>query len=228
MDRLDLACDSYSGRGAYNGESTMAMPLRVTEQCSSAAIVSVEPAIIALNRRSFLKAGFVLGAGISTGLSLTGCSSPPGTMPDGIQFISTKHLPMFDKLIAVLLPVEGSILTPPNTVPVIANIDAMLGVMNASTREDVLVLFDLFEYSSFFSTKLSRFSQLDDDDARSHIEECQSSSVFIQRAVVTAMKKFIYISYWRDEKTWSPIEFDGPVSKQWNLPSLGNAPLPAV
>ena len=206
----------------------MAMAQRVITQCSSAAIVSAEPAVQALNRRSFLKAGILLGAGISTGLSLGGCSSPVGTLPDGIQILSAKHIPMFEKLISVLLPVEGSILTPPDTVPVIANIDAMLGVMHASTREDVLVLFDLFEYSSIFSTQLSRFSQLDNEDARIHIEACQSSSLFIQRAVVTAMKKFIYIGYWRDEETWAPIEFDGPVSKQWNLPSLGNAPLPSA
>jgi len=206
----------------------MAMPQRVTEQCSSAVIVSAEPAVQALNRRSFLKAGLILGAGVSTGLSLGGCSSPVGSLPDGIQILSAKHLPMFEKLISVLLPVEGSILTPPDKVPVIANIDAMLGVMHASIREDVLVLFDLFEYSSIFSTQLSRFSQLDNEDARTHIEACQSSSLFIQRAVVTAMKKFIYIGYWRDEKTWGPIEFDGPVSKQWNLPSLGNAPLPVA
>ncbi|OUS27123.1 hypothetical protein A9Q99_17935 [Gammaproteobacteria bacterium 45_16_T64] len=170
----------------------------------------------------------VLGAGISTGLSLGGCSAPVGTLPDGIHYLSAKHIPLFDKLISVLLPVEGSILTPPDAVPVIANIDAMLGVMNASTREDVLVLFDLFEYSSIFSAELTRFSQLDNDDAWEHIEACQSSGLFIQRAVVTAMKKFIYIGYWRDEQTWKPIEFDGPVSKKWNLPSLGNAPLPTA
>ena len=206
----------------------MAMSQKVTRECLSAVIVSAEPAVQALNRRSFLKTGLLLGAGISTGLSLGGCSSPAGTLPDGIRVLSAKHMPLFEKLIPVLLPVEGSILTPPSAVPVIANIDAMLGLMQASTREDVLVLFDLFEYSSIFSTELARFSQLDNIEARNYIEACQSSSLFIQRAVVTAIKKFIYIGYWRDEKTWGPIEFDGPVSKQWKLPSLGNAPLPTA
>lgn len=206
----------------------MAMSKKIITEGSSAMIVSAEPAIQALNRRSFLKAGLLLGTGISTGLSLGGCSTSVDSLPDGIQFLSAKHIPLFEKLISVLLPVEGSILTPPDTVPVIPNIDAMLGVMNVSTREDVLVLFDLFEYGSIFSMQLSRFSQINDEDARIYIEACQNSSLFIQRAVVTAMKKFVYISYWRDEKTWGPIEFDGPVAKKWNLPSLGNAPLPAV
>ncbi len=206
----------------------MAISSKVTIECLSAVVDSAEPAVQALNRRVFLKAGLLLGAGISTGLSLGGCSSPVGLLPDGIQVLSAKQLPLFEKLISVLLPVEGSILTPPNAVPVIANIDAMLGLMQASTREDVLVLFDLFEYSSIFSTELTRFSQLDNIVARNHIEACQSSSLFIQRAVVTAIKKFIYIGYWRDEKTWGPIEFDGPVSKQWKLTSLGNAPLPTA
>lgn len=204
------------------------MAPKVRTQCSSAVTMIAEPAIQALNRRSFLKAGLLLGTGISTGLSLSGCSSSVEILPDGIQVLSARHIPMFEKLISVLLPVEGSILTPTEAVPVIANIDAMLGVMQASTRDDVLLLFDVFEYSPIFSRQILQFSQLDNDDARFHIEACQRSSISIQRAVVTAMKKFIYIGYWRDSKTWSPIDFDGPVSKQWNLPALGNAPLPAA
>lgn len=195
-------------------------------QRASIAAISAESAVQALNRRSFLKASLILGAGISSGLSLSGCSSPKEPTLDGIVFLSSKHIPLFEKLISVLLPVKGSILTPTDNVPIIANIDAMLGVMNASTREDVLILFDLFEYSSIFSTEFSRFSQLTNHEAQIYIDACQSSNLFIQRAVVTAIKKFIYVAYWRDEKTWDPIEFDGPVSEQWNLPSLGNAPLP--
>lgn len=187
---------------------------------------AVDAALTALNRRSFLKAGLMLGAGLSTGLTLGGCAQSESPLPEGIQHLLPKHLPLFQKLITVLLPEQEVGLTPANEVPILQNIDGMLGVMNAETRADVLTLFDLFEYSSVLMGEFTRFSLLDDDKAWQHIEDCQGADMFIPRAVVTAMKKFVYVSYWRDDSTWGPIEFDGAVSQQWKLPSLGNAPLP--
>lgn len=187
---------------------------------------ALKPALASLNRRAFLKGGLYLGAGIASTLTLGGCSGSLPPVPSGIQHLSASQVATVERLIEVLLPVQGSGLTSTEQIPVLKNVDNMLGTMDESVRPDVLVLFDLFEYGPLLSSNLSRFTKLSDEDAVNYIEDWQASGLFIQRAIMAAMKKFIYVSYWRDEGTWSAVEFDGAVSKRWGIPSLGNAPLP--
>ncbi len=206
----------------------MALSQESAEEISLILEPTIKEAVIELDRRSFIKYSMIAGASFSSTLIMGGCSVQKSNTPNTFQFLSSSHLPMLQKLILVLLPTKDSVLVSATEIPVIHNIDNMLGVMNRITRGEVLMLFNVFEYSPILTTKVSTFSQLKNNAAQSHVEDYQESSIGMLRAIVTALKKIIYISYWRDEKAWESIEFDGPVSKKWNLTQLGNAPLPQI
>lgn len=187
---------------------------------------SLELTTQALTRRRFLRSGVILGVGIPSLLSLNACSSNPKPPPKGIENLESSHIEIFQKLAQVLFPVEGTDLKSPKEIPLIKNIDTMLGTLEPSMLEDVHGLISLFNVGPYVSGfHLKAFTALETEAAIEYIDSWQEG-FFIQRAIASTMKKFIYASYWRDESTWPPLEFDGPVSEKWGLIRLGNAPLP--
>lgn len=178
-----------------------------------------------LSRRVFLKAG--LGVAVTASSVLTfGCSSEVSVNP-ALKTLSASQQALFQRMIHILLPTQGTALTAADSVPVLANIDHLFAGLDTKVLDDLEVAMMLFEHGSLLlGGHFSRFTRLDDADALTYIESWQNGSS-LQRGIVTTLKKMIYASYWRDEKTWAPVEFDGPVTVRWGLPSLGNAPLPA-
>lgn len=177
-----------------------------------------------LNRRSFLKAG--LGMAISsTSLLTLGCSSE-APVDIALKSLSPAQQQLFQRLIEVLLPVGKTGLTSAESVPVLANIDKLFAGLDSKVRGDLEGATVLFEYGSvLLGGHFSRFTRLNDADAVSYIDDWQNGNS-IQRGVITTLKKLVYASYWRDDKTWAPVGFDGPVTVRWGIPSLGNSPLP--
>ena len=117
-------------------------------------------------------------------------------------------------------------MTPLESVPVIANLDHLFSVMDPKVRSDLGTVVDLFEHASLVTGwHFSRFSRLSSEEAVAYIDAWQSGHP-IQQGIITVLKKLVYASYWREEVTWKPLEFDGPVSVKWGLASLGEAPLP--
>ena len=106
-------------------------------------------------------------------------------------------------------------------------VDGILADMEPAVLADLDKAVTLFEYGSGLVTgRFSRFSTLSDADAVAVLDEWQNGAS-LQRGIATVFKKLVYLAYWRHPDTWSAVEFDGPVSVKWGLPSLGNAPLPA-
>ena len=178
-----------------------------------------------LNRRAFLKAGLVTAIGTSTLLTM-GCSSEAPLDP-GLKVFTPSQQALFARLVDVLLPTQGTAMADTRSVPVLANVDHLLAGLEPKVREDLGAAMMLFEYGSLvLGGHFSRFTRLDDADAIAYIEDWQHGNT-IQRGVAATLKRLVYASYWRDEKTWAPVDYDGPVTVRWGLPSLGNAPLPA-
>ena len=106
----------------------------------------------------------------------------------------------------------------------VRNVQGILGFMDAATRKDVATGLTLFDNAAvFFHGK--RFVDLDEATARDYFDAWSRGNV-VQRTLGTVIKQLTYTSYWRDESTWGPVEFDGPVSDRWGIAYLGNAPLP--
>ncbi|WP_223422494.1 twin-arginine translocation signal domain-containing protein [Alcanivorax limicola] len=201
------------------------------DQSDQAAARQVTAPLAAVTRRRFMKGVLLGSAGLAVAAGGTFAvlrRSPVDQqpVPEGIRHLSQSEYHLFRRAIDVLLPLAGSALTPVAEVPVLANIDAMIGTLPAHIRKDVasgLMLFDNAAVVSGWHGR--RFVDLDDADAVAYFDRWSRGSV-IQRTMNTVIKQFVYVSYWRDPKTWPPVEFDGPVSDRWGIAYLGNAPLP--
>jgi len=176
------------------------------------------------SRRRFLKASALTLGTVSGSAALTGCSA--SEVAPGLKSLTPMEKGLYEKLMAVCLPTDGSILISPNSVPVIANIDRLYGLLDPKIRGDLKAAASLFEYgATLIGFHFKRFSQLTNEEAIAYIERWQAGAA-VQRGIATALKKLVYSSYWREDATWVPLNYDGPVSDKWGLASLGNAPLP--
>ncbi|MFP1684268.1 gluconate 2-dehydrogenase subunit 3 family protein [Alloalcanivorax sp. C16-1] len=138
--------------------------------------------------------------------------------------LSRQEYHLFDRARVALLPTEGTNLPDTGQVPVVANVQNMLGYMAPPLRDQLATGLGLFDNAAVvFHGR--RFVDLDPATARDYFDAWSRGNA-IQRTLATVIKQLVYSAYWSDPATWPPIEFDGPVSEQWGLAYLGNAPLP--
>lgn len=146
--------------------------------------------------------------------------------PDQIVNLDAGEYHLFRRAIEVLLPITDGPLTPVEQVPVMANIDHTMGLIEPAVREELRIGLALFDNAAVVAGLHGRrFVDLSTEDAVAYFDAWSRGNV-LQKALQTVVKKFVYISYWRDPATWPPVEFDGPVSEQWGIAYIGNAPLP--
>ena len=196
----------------------------MTSQWQSVALRDIESQLAPLSRRRFLvyasKGACLLGA-----VPLLGCDS--GGKASTGRALTAQQVDFFNHLANLLLP-TGSQLTPLSEIPLIANLDQMFSQSSEEIRGNLGVAINLFEYGGWFlGGRFSRFTRLQGSEAVAYIDEWQNGH-YMQQGIITILKKLVYASYWQDERTWSPLAFDGPVSDNWGLKSLGDAPLPKV
>lgn len=192
------------------------------------AAAPIEP----VTRRRFLK-GAMIGSAAVVGLAAGGFAwlrrSPLDGLPrpDHLANLSQGEYHLFNRAISVLLPLQDTNLTPLDQVPVIENINHMISLLPAHLRKDVGTGLALFDNAAVLSGWHGRrFVDLTDADAVAYFDAWSRGGT-IQRALASLIKQFVYVSYWREPATWPPVHFDGPVSDDWGIAYLGNAPLPA-
>lgn len=184
-----------------------------------------------LSRRQVLRwtlwgAAATVAAGTGTLALLRRSPVDSQALPGYLLHLVAAEYHLFARAIEVLLPVAGTPFPPPSGLPVIANIDRMVGLLEPGVRRDLgagLVLFDHGPLVSGWHGR--RFVDLPTAQAAAYFDRWAAGSS-LQRALATTVKKFVYAAYWREPATWPALQFDGPVSERWGLPSLGNAPLP--
>jgi hypothetical protein len=177
-----------------------------------------------LSRRGVLKSGLLMGASVGGMLAApTTALAADAGLPAGITSMSELEYRVLDRLRTILLPVQKFGLPSTTEVPVMANLDDLIGKLNAFPRTLLRVGLNAFEYGSIY--KFSRFSQLDDRAAYNTVESWQSG-IFFQRGLMSDIKTLVTFAYWRDPRTWTLLEYDGPVTEKWGIRRLGNAPLP--
>lgn len=199
---------------------------------SRAAAEHAAAPVVSLSRRRFLRNGLIGAAGVlafaGAGFAWLRRSPVDGEpVPAGIRHLSASEYHLLNRATSVLLPLAGTPLTPLSQVPVLANIDHMIGLLPAHIRKQVgtgLALFDNAAVVAGWHGR--RFVDLEEAAAVRYFDQWSQGNS-IQRALATLIKRFVYIAYWREPATWAPVEFDGPVSEKWGLAYLGNAPLPA-
>lgn len=176
-----------------------------------------------VSRRHFLKTGMVFGTSVATLVAAPVQAFAASGVPSGINNLSELEYRVLDRLRVVLLPTQKFNLPSTTTVPVMQNLDDMIGRLNATPRALLALGLRTFEYSSIY--KFSRFSKLTDEQAYERVESWQNG-IFFQRGLMTNLKTLVTFAYWRDPRTWSVLEYDGPVTEKWGIRRLGNAPMP--
>lgn len=188
------------------------------------ALAQIENQLASLSRRRFLKTGLILGTGAATALTLPARAFAANAVPTYIQHLSEAEYRLFDKLRVVFLPTERFNNLPSTTeVPVMENLDTLVGRMNADTRFLLSLGSKAMEFSTLY--KLKRFSSLSNEQALSQLRAWQSG-LAVQSGLVISFKTLLGVSYWRDPKTWQALEYDGPVTAKWGIRRLGNFPVP--
>ncbi|HAU15841.1 MAG: hypothetical protein CMK83_16785 [Pseudomonadales bacterium] len=186
----------------------------------------IDLALAPLKRRRFmaLAAHTILVAG--AGAVLSACSDPPVAEAPAGRVLSADQVAFFTRFAHVVLPTEGTTMTPLEQVPVLENLDHLMAGMDPDIRSNLAKAMGLFEHGSLvMGWYFSRFSGLPTNEAIAYIDAWQSGH-YVQQGIISVLKKLVYASYWREPSTWGPLAFDGPVSEKWGLPSLGEAPLP--
>lgn len=188
-------------------------------------------ALAPVSRRRFLRLAMwgaasvtAAGAGLVAVLRRSPVDDVP--VPATIHYLSAAEYHLFARAMPVLLPVTGTALPSLQQVPVLQTIDAMIGLLSPAVRKELGAGLALFDHAALVSGwHGKRFVDLDDEAVRDYFERWAHGNS-IQKALATVVKKFVYVAYWRDPRTWPAIEFDGPVSDRWGIASLGNTPLP--
>lgn len=203
---------------------------RTTTPTPGAARHAAAP-VASLSRRRFLRTTLIAGAGVAAlagaGFAWLRRSSVDGLpVGEGIRHLTAAEYYLFQRVTAVLLPVQGTPLTPLSQVPVVQHIDHMIGLLPGHLRKQVGMGLTLFDNAAVVSGWHGRrFVDLETADAVQYFDDWSHGNT-VQKALATLVKRFVYVAYWRDPATWGPVEFDGPVSEKWGLAYLGNAPLP--
>lgn len=191
----------------------------------------VSAALASLSRRRFLKTGLLLTAGATAALAggfalLRRSPRDQLAVPAGLKHMEPAHYHLFARLAEVLVPTTGTALFPADKVPVVANVDAILGALEPAVRQQLAVGLSLFDNAAVLGN-WKRFVDLPDDEARAYVSDWVNSDVMPKRAIGFVVSKLTHTGYWMDERTWPAIDFDGAVTKKWGIPSRGNQPLPA-
>ncbi len=203
------------------------MTTKTTKQQADAALAP----LAGLSRRKLLKAALWASAGTAAVVAggfawLRRSPLDDVAVPEGLKHLSASEYHLFHRAIEVLLPTDGTTLTPVEQIPVITNIDRFIGLVEPAIREELGIALALFDNAAVFSgLHGKRFVDLDDESARQYFDTWSAGNT-LQRTLSSVVKKFVYLSYWRDPATWPPVQFDGAVSDRWGIPSLGNTPLP--
>ena len=182
-----------------------------------------------LARRRFLKWSLlgITGAAVVTagGVALLR-RSPLDRLPRpaSLTGLSDAEYHLFLRCQQVLQPTTGSALLSADLVPVVANIQHTLRLLDGAIRKQLATGLLLFDNAAVFSHGC-RFVDLSDRDGQRYFDQWGRGQV-LQRTLATAIKQLVYSAYWREPATWSAVEFDGPVTDKWGLQSLGNAPMP--
>lgn len=181
--------------------------------------------IARMGRRDFLRFGLA-AAGLAATGGLLAPNAAQAALPAGITVMNEAEYAVFNRLLAVMLPTEGSTLVPTAQIPVMQTLDAAL----LATMEPHILKGLKGGVQYFNDGPLARhgkhFTELDDATAARFCDDWANAPEAPHRALAMGLKKLVGLAYWANPPTWAPLGYDGPVSRKWGLKSLGNAPMP--
>lgn len=188
-------------------------------------------ALAPITRRRFLRYGLWGAAALigTTGATFAWLRRSPKDhlpKPEHLGALSRSEYHLLVKARDTLLPtVPGQV--DAATVPVLEALNELVSHVPGPARKDLASALALFDHGPLFSGYRSRFVDLAPAAATEYWDRWLSG-MRLQRAIASAVRQLVSAAYLSIDATWPGVEYDGPVSRRWNLPSLGNAPLPGT
>lgn len=177
-------------------------------------------------RRAFLRLSATAAMLATIGSGLVLASDAAAAVPDGIKIMTEAEYQVFQRLMEVMLPTEGTSLVPYQKIPVMQTLDAaLLGTLEPHILQGLKQGVAYFNEGPKADTG-KRFVELADAEAIRFCDTWANSSEVPQRALAMGLKKLVGLAYWANPPTWEPLGYDGPVTRRWKLKSYGNAPMP--
>ncbi len=179
-----------------------------------------------MSRRTLLRAAAATATLVATGLGTTRAALAEDeimAVPADFQYLSLLEYRVLNKIRQIFIHPELVGMPTTIDIPVMLNIDQMVGRLSKPVRENVNLAGKIFEYSPAY--RLTRFSAMDAVTAERYMESWQHG-LFFQRGLITSLKSVVALAYWRDARVEPYLDYDGPVSFRWGVRKLGNAPLP--
>lgn len=168
-----------------------------------------------LSRRRFFRLGaagtIALGAGGLLAWHSSGYEVP-SAVSRRLANLSEKEYLIVEALADRILRSDDGALPPPREVDTALSVDALLSTLHPADRRDLLRLLHVIEHAlPPWEGMLSRFTRLDGAEQDAVLEAMQSGSSHLMRAGFEGIKSICALAYFRDDRTWEAIGYDGPL-----------------
>lgn len=139
--------------------------------------------------------------------------------------MSTGERKIVERFAEVYLTTDGTGLKPLSEVSYLDNIDRRLSLFDAQTRDEVQLALKLFNYGAIpIGLNFKTFVNLDATARVDYIARLDDG-IAMQRGLSALMKNLVINGYWQDIEAGRAVGYQGPISDDAKIPSLGNAPM---
>lgn len=172
-------------------------------------------------RRTFTKLSLLS----SGAFVLPACRSNPSGTTGTTGVMSADERSIVECFAEVYLPTDGTELKPLSEVPYLDNIDRRLSLFDPQTQDEVRFAFKLFNYGAIaIGLNFKSFVNLDAPARVDYIGRLDDG-IAMQRGLSALMKNLVINGYWQDIEASRAVGYQGPVSEDAKIASLGNAPM---
>lgn len=178
-------------------------------------------------RRFFKNTGkAVLFGSLLTAVRVSGYPDPPEEYTPQV-FTATDYAIMAAIVYRVIAPKEED--PDPNEIQAVQTIDHYLASFPSFLIWQIRLLLRLVEHTPlFFHGYLRRFSNLDADSQHHVLKGWENSRFATRRQGFKALKTMAYLSYYRHEKTWEALQYEGPLVPKGYLGGEKDSPYPSL
>lgn len=167
------------------------------------------------SRRGVLKKGLLGGAllAVGGGAWLFTRPSAPVTLPDGLKVLNEREYACMYALVQRFVPPNEGYPSADSLDTTVAA-DGVLAMMEASTRDELKQLLNLFENALpafLFGRRRQAFSTLPMDEQFRVLDEWRDSRVTLRRTGYLALRGVVMAAYYGNPKTWPAVKYPGPL-----------------
>jgi hypothetical protein len=99
----------------------------------------------------------------------------------------------------------------PEHIDVAARVDALVVEWDADAQSQLRTMLRVFEHGTYlFDLQRKRFTRLKPSQQDDYVAGWMNSTLGARRIVFRALKALTAAGFYQDQRTWSPLGYDGP------------------